>query len=70
MYEGKCRIINNRVDEDLCMQKSMKLRCRIKFTEPKVLLDKLKEISVKILTKNKAQQLLQNIANLNESKLL
>ena len=65
MYEGKCRIIINRVDEDVCMQKSMKLRCRIKFTEPKVLLDKLKKISVK-----KAQQLLQNIPNLNESKLL
>ena len=70
MYEGKCRIINNRVDEDLCMPKSMKLLCRIKFTELKVLLDKLKEISVKILAKNKAQQLLQNIPNLNESKLL
>ena len=51
IYEGKCRIINNREDEDLRMQKSMKLRCRIKFIEPKVLLDKLKEISVKILAK-------------------
>ena len=47
----------------------MKLHCRIKFIELKVLLDKLKEISVKILAK-KAQQLLQNILNLNESKLL
>ena len=28
-----------------------KLRCRIKFIEPKVLLHKLKEISVKILAK-------------------
>ena len=51
MYEGKCRIINNRMDENLCMQKSKKLRCRIKFIEPKVLLHKLKEISVKILAK-------------------
>ena len=51
MYEQKCRIINNRVDKDLYMQKSMKLRCRINFTEPKVFLDKLKEISVKIFAK-------------------
>ena len=34
-----------------CMQKSMKLRCRIKFIESKVVLGKLKEISVKILAK-------------------
>ena len=35
MYEGKYRIINNRVDEDLCMQKLMKFQCRIKFYRTK-----------------------------------
>ena len=65
----KTSFINNRVHEDLCMQKVMRPQRRIKFLKPKVLLHKLREISLKILTKN-AQQLLENISNFNESKTL
>ena len=55
--------MNNRVHEDLYIKNVMRRQCK-----PEVLLDKLKEVSLQILTKN--AQFLQNIPNLNTSKIL